>query len=239
MSINFNDLEKYQIENKNKIIKYDDFNFSEIQYVAGLDISFDKNNDANACAYITIVDLSLQKIIYEDYLMCQNEILPQNYGMNMPYKSGFLGFREIPYYKILLEKIKDEPFFPQILMVDGFGILHYHEFGSASHLGYELNIPTIGVGKKILCHDGLDKQVINNLFLNKCKSKGDYIELIGLTGKIYGAALKSSDDTTTPIFVSIGHRISLETAIKIVIDCCLHKIPEPIRNSDIKSRQLL
>jgi endonuclease V len=81
--------------------------------------------------------------MYEDYHLCY---------MTIPYTSGFLGFREIPEYKTLLEKIKDKPFYPDILMVDGFG--------SASHLGFKLYIPTIGISKTLLCIDGLNEHNI-------------------------------------------------------------------------------
>ena len=219
--------ENYQLANKNNIIKTDTFDITTIRYVCGLDISFDKKDDTNACAYVTIFDLETNKIIYEDFKLCKMEI---------PYISGFLGFREIPHYKYLLNKIIGKEFYPQIIFIDGFGILHPRGFGSASHLGFELDIPTIGVAKTMMCIDGMLENQIKIDFKNRCQSKGDYIELIGKTGTIYGVALKTSDNASNPMYVSIGHKISLNTAREIVLKTCIYKNPEPIRNSDIKSK---
>jgi deoxyinosine 3'endonuclease (endonuclease V) len=217
----------YQCENKHKIIKTDTIALEDVTYVGGLDISFDKKNPNNACAYLTIYDIKCKSIVYEDYIICQ---------MTVPYISGYLGFREIPHYKKLLDKIVDTDYYPQIILIDGCGILHQREFGCASQLGLELNIPTIGVAKTLLSHDGLQERQIKNEFMNKCSKKGDNIPLIGKSGTIWGSALKSCNETKTPIYVTIGHKIGLNTAIKIVLQACIYKIPEPIRNSDIKSK---
>ncbi len=225
--MNTQEWENIQNTNKHHVITSDTFDINDIIYVGGVDISFDKNDNNLACAYLTIFNIQTNKIVYEDYLLCT---------MNIPYISGFLGFREIPQYKQLLLKIKDKSYFPQIILVDGFGILHQREFGSASQLGLELDIPTIGVGKSLCCIDGINKNVVNKLFKSNCKSKGDFVNIVGKTGKNYGVALKSSNDSINPIYVSIGHKISLDTATQIVLKTCLFKNPEPIRNSDIKSK---
>lgn len=214
------------------VIDKDDFKFNSIKYVAGLDISFDKKNNKNACAYITIIEYSTKKIVYEDYV---------NVQMDIPYISGYLGFREMPHYEILFKILKEKhpEFYPDIVLVDGFGILHHRGAGSATHIGITLNIPTIGCGKTLLSHDGLNEKLVKQLFKKVCSKKGDFVELKGTTGKIYGVAYQSTNDTTNPIYISIGHKISLQTAIKIVGEMCIYRIPEPIRNSDIKSKLYL
>ncbi len=219
--------ESYQIANASNVIKTNIFDKTKIRYIGGLDISFDKNDPNNACSYLTIYDLKTHAIVYENYNLCQ---------MNLPYVSGYLGLREVPEYVSLVNAIKNEPFYPDILLIDGFGILHPREFGSASHVGLSLNIPTIGVAKTLMCIDGLSEQQIKKEFRTRCLLKGDYLNLVGKSGKIYGVALKSADTTQNPIYVSIGHGCSLETAIEIVDKVSLYKIPEPIRNSDIKSK---
>jgi len=219
--------EVYQLSNKDKIIKRDIIKEEDIKYVGGLDISFDKKDENNACAYLTIYDITTNKIVYEDYYLCK---------MTIPYISGYLGFREIPHYKKLLDRIVDNEFYPQILLVDGSGILHKSEFGSASHLGYVVDIPTIGVAKTLLSHDGLREREIKQKFREKCNRKGDYIELKGDSGALWGLALQSCKIVERPIYITIGHKISLETAKNIVLKSCVYKNPEPIRNSDIKSK---
>ena len=224
-----NKWEKEQIENSKNVIYTDQFDINSIKFIGGLDISFDPSDDTKGCAYITIYDMIEKQIVYEDHLKVT---------LSVPYISGYLGYREIPAYKELLEKIKaNKPeFYPHVLMVDGFGILHYREFGSASHIGLETGIPSIGVAKTLLCIFGFDEYIIKSKFRENCKNTGDSIPLIGNNNKTYGVAYKSTKDTINPIYISIGHMISLESSIQIVKQCIKFRIPEPIRNSDIKSK---
>ena len=221
----------YQEENAAKIIKTDIFNIDDVVYIAGLDISFDDSN-RKACAYITVYDCIQKKIVYEDYKLCR---------LAIPYISGFLGFREVPEYLHLLAKIKHTKpdFYPHVLQVDGCGILHHRGFGSASHVGFVTGIPSIGIAKSLLHIDGLNQKECKIRSKVECKDVGDFIYLIGESGTLYGVALKSSLSADNPIYVSIGHNISLESAIKLTLKTCQYRIPEPIRNSDIKSRNIL
>ena len=233
MDLLVNEWTAYQKENSKKILRDDgyDFDVDKIKYVGGLDISFNKDDKTDNCAYITIIDYQTDEIVYEDY---------EKVNLTVPYISGFLGFREVPVYTILLNRLKlhKPKYYPDVLLIDGFGVLHHREFGSASHLGLVADIPTIGVAKTMLYHDGLDEKLIKKEFESKCKSKGDYIELVGTSGTKYGVALRSTNETTNPIYVSIGHKIGMKSTIKIVSKLCQYRIPEPIRISDIKSRKL-
>lgn len=228
----YEDWNQYQIENKSKVINYDVLEEDNIFYVGGLDISFCDTEDMKhkGVAVLTIVDYKTKEVVYSNHLEC---------SIYIPYVSGYLGFREVPAYKELLEQAKHTPFFPQIVLVDGCGIMHHREFGSASHLGVEFDIPTIGVAKTLLCIDGLTDIEVSSRFEASCKKKGDSSQLVGKSGKIWGAALKATDSVKNPIYVSIGHKVSLEQAVKIVTNMCLYRIPEPIRLSDIKSRTLI
>lgn len=225
--MNQKEYEEYQTNNSKKVITEDIFDKKSIRYVGGLDISFDKKDQTSACAYLSIYDLQLGTIVHESYNLCK---------MTTPYISGCLGMREVPEYIKLLTAIAGETFYPNLLMVDGFGVLHQREYGSASHLGHILNIPTIGVAKTLMCIDGLNENKIKTNFKSSCKLKGDFIDLIGTSGKIYGVALKTSNTSQNPIYVSIGYGCSLQTAIEFVSALSYYKNPEPIRNSDIKSK---
>jgi len=207
----------------------DQIDVNKIRYVGGLDISFDPMDDTKGVGYITIYDLIDKKIVYEDH---------KKATLCVPYISGFLGFREVTEYMEILKKVKnDKPeYFPDVLMIDGFGILHHRGFGSASHIGYESQIPTIGVAKTLLYIDGLNEQTVKEKFRQECKKTGDYVDLIGESGTLYGVGYKSTSESLKPIYISVGHNISLESCIKIVNMCTKYRIPEPIRNSDIKSK---
>lgn len=224
---------EYQNLNSSKVIDWCVFKSDDIRYIGGLDISFDKNDDSKACGFLSVWNCLDNKIVYEDYLICK---------LDIPYVSGFLGFREIGIYKKLLDRLELsllKQYYPQVLFVDGCGILHHRGFGSACHIGFELNISTVGIAKTLLYHDGLNEYDIKTQFRSKCKTKGDWVDLIGKTGKLYGVGLKTSNDSINPLYVSIGHKISLDVARELVIKTCLYKNPEPIRNSDSKSKLYL
>ncbi|RZC70834.1 hypothetical protein C5167_033971, partial [Papaver somniferum] len=200
-----------------------------------------------ACASIVVLDL-LQNdngCLYEDYKIVHLQI---------PYIPGFLAFREAPVLLELLEKMKRQcsPFYPQCLMVDGNGLLHprgkellsldkVHFVGSglACHLGVTADIPTIGIGKNLHHVDGLSKSEVRKFLEAEENSSKDLITLTGYSGRIWGAALRSTNDSLKPIYVSIGHRISLDSAIKLVRLTCKYRVPEPVRQADMRSRNFL
>ncbi|KAJ0031569.1 hypothetical protein Pint_12675 [Pistacia integerrima] len=102
-------------------------------------------------------------------------------------------------------------------------------FGLACHLGVLANLPTIGIGKNLHHVDGLTHTTVRQLLEAKENSDADIITLKGRTGFVWGVAMRSTPDTLKPIFISIGHRISLDTAVLIVKMTCKYRVPEPIR----------
>ncbi|XP_062022264.1 uncharacterized protein LOC133738697 isoform X3 [Rosa rugosa] len=87
--------------------------------------------------------------------------------------------------------------------------------------------------------DGLTLSGVRQLLKAKEDCAEDFINLTGRSGHIWGVAMRSTDGSVKPIFISIGHRISLDTAIKIVKLTCKYRVPEPIRQADIRSREYL
>lgn len=203
----------------------DDKNINDINFIGGVDISFDKGDPDRACVYLTVLDKTTHKVLYEDY-----EIVK----LTMPYISGLLGFREVPHFILLIERLKNNNHYlmPDVILVDGFGTLHHRSFGSASHLGVISNISTVGCVKTLLIIDGLNERHVKE-YMNK-HSLTEY-DLKGESGTIYGRAI-ITNSTINPIFVSIGHKISLDTASQLVKSLCDYRIPEPIRLADIRSK---
>ena len=179
-----------------KIIKVDDFT-TPIKYIGGVDIAYSEEYAIGSWVVLryynlTLVDKALSKV-----------------KIKFPYVPTLLSFREVsPAISAYLKlKIK-----PDISLVDGQGFLHPYRAGFASHLGIILNIPTIGVAKKLLCG-------------KIGKWKNSWAPVID-RGEIIGAVLRTKGK---PICVSIGHRVSLETSIKIVKSCIKsHRLPIPI-----------
>ncbi|XP_066371150.1 uncharacterized protein [Miscanthus floridulus] len=141
----------------------------------------------------------------------------------------------------LLEKVKiNAPhFYPQLLMVDGNGLLHPRGFGLACHLGILADIPTIGVGKNLHHVDGLNQSEVRRLLESKENCNQELILLTGQSGTKWGMALRSCPGLSKPIYISVGHRISLDSATVIVKSCCKYRVPEPTRQADIRSKAFL
>src|SRR5262249_39914480 len=129
---------------------------------------------------------------------------------------------------------------PQVILVDGNGLLHPRLFGLASHLGVVSSTPTIGVAKNFLqIPDGtsLTMSFVKQHCRAHLSNAGDVHILCGDSGTVYGAAVRMTQDAPNPIFVSQGHRIALDTAVRVVMKCAKYRVPEPIRAADGRSRE--
>ncbi|CAJ0645897.1 10792_t:CDS:2 [Entrophospora sp. SA101] len=209
--------------------------FQGLKYIGGVDLSFIKDSQEDAVASLVILEYPSLNVIYENFLSVK---------LKLPYIAGFLAFREVESILELLKTLEksNSSIYPQVIIVDGNGTLHPRGFGLASHLGVLANIPTIGVAKNFLqIDDGENLTMVNvkNMAKEKLSKGGDTYLLEGNSGTIWGAALRSLDSTTNPVFVSIGHRISLETAIHLVLKCCKYRVPEPTRQADVRSREYI
>uniref|UniRef100_H2ZIR2 Endonuclease V n=1 Tax=Ciona savignyi TaxID=51511 RepID=H2ZIR2_CIOSA len=159
--------------------------------------------------------------------------------VSVPYRSGFLAFHEIEFFMEQYEKLqtKRPDLIPQITMIDGNGIYHERRCGAASHYGLKANIPTIGVAKKFKClpDDGIEKDEYRKRFC-QMDTRGS-IDIVTGDKEVLGKAALNTDIVRNPIFISIGHRCSLQTCMEVVLKCSRYRIPEPIRIADKLSRE--
>eukprot|EP00347_Sterkiella_histriomuscorum_P021420 403334040 len=231
-----NTLKQQLIEDEDKfswVIDPSNYSNSTLRYIAAIDISYSKTDDRKAVAALIVCQYPTMKILYEDF---------EKETADYPYIPGFLAFKEVPVYSILFDRLKaKEPdLWPDVLLVDGNGILHTRGFGCASHVGVLQNLPSIGVGKTVFAVDGLTQLGVKDLCDQTLLKGGDLVNLVGKSGKVWGAALRSTSDSKNPIIISVGHRITLQTAIDVVKACIKKvRIPEPIRQADLKSRSLV
>lgn len=229
--------EKEQNELKQRLIRTDDLDWKapgKLKLIGGVDISFvkdDKHPDGpRACAGLVLFDVMTRTIVYEDVMLVH---------MTQPYIAGFLAFREVDALVELVTRARKKGKVPDIIMVDGNGILHPRGFGLACHLGVLTGIPCIGVAKNFLVVDGIDMDGMKERFARECRKTGDYMMLTGKSGQTWGAALKPTDGVSDPIFVSTGHRLSLESCVIIALAMCDYRVPEPVRQADIRTRAWL
>ena len=176
--------------------------FGELRLIGGVDQAFIDNTIFSAIIVLDHFSLETIERIHS--------IQPVNY----PYIPTFLSFREGPVIVNTFRKLKIRP---DILMVDGAGINHPRSAGIATHIGVALDVPTIGITKKILCGTGDEPSDV-----------GEATELVH-EGRHVGWLLKS-EKRSRPLVVAPGHRVSLESSLSIVRSCLRgHKLPEPIR----------
>ncbi|MFC0384776.1 endonuclease V [Muricoccus vinaceus] len=135
------------------------------------------------------------------------------------YVPGFLGFREIPF---ILEALAGLPRRPELVLVDGHGLSHPRGCGTATHLGVVADLPTIGVAKSILV--GRPEGELG-------QEAGSQVPLVWKGRQI--ATVLRSKRGVNPLFVSSGHRVSLNTAVRHVLDWLAgYRLPEPTRLAD-------
>jgi len=177
--------------------------FGEVHTVAGVDVGF-KGEVARAA----VVVLSYPELQPLDYSVAE---LP----VEFPYIPGLLSFREGPSVLAALEKLTTEP---DLFIFDAQGLAHPRRMGLASHIGIIIDRPSIGCAKSRLC--GTHHQ--------PGPERGSYVHLYD-DGEIIGAVVRTRTGVK-PLYVSIGHRIDLESAIEYVLGCCRnHRLPETTR----------
>ena len=200
-----NTTQAFEIQNNlsDRVVKHD--MLGDVKYVAGVDISIKR---ATKSANASVVLLN-----YPDLEIVETQTASGN--LEFPYIPGLLSFRELPLTIAACEKLSITP---DLVIADGQGIAHPRRIGLASHLGIIMDIPTIGCAKSRLC--GSHNEPANE--------PGNYTDLVD-RDEIIGAVLRTKHGVK-PVYVSIGHKISLDTAISWIINCCRgYRLPQPTR----------
>ncbi|MBI2141819.1 endonuclease V [Candidatus Woesearchaeota archaeon] len=191
--MNIEKLKEEQLATACKVITTDEL--GEARTIAGCDCAYVNNT---VIAAVVVCDDKL-KIMEKQVATVENDF---------PYMPGLLYYREGKAIKEAFAKLKNKP---DVLLVDGNGVLHPLRCGLASQLGVELDQPTIGIAKTRLL--GEEDEAGN----------------IRVGSEIIGAEFKAKEHAK-PIYVSVGHRVSLERAVDIVQKTTQspHKLPEPL-----------
>ncbi len=201
--------EAIQVQSElSKLVVSEDKLKKPIRSIAGVDASYDKRENICSAAVVVISLPSLEIV----------ECVKSCVKVKFPYIPGLLSFREAPAIVEALSRIKNSP---DIILCDGQGIAHPRRFGIACHIGLITDLPTVGVAKSLLIGD-CDEP---------CDERGSFTYLRH-KDEIIGAALRTRVGIK-PIYVSIGHKISLQTAIRVTLECNKgYRLPEPTRLAD-------
>jgi deoxyribonuclease V len=193
-----------------KVILHDGIVSPEL--IAGVDVSIRGANEATAVAIL---------LDYPGLKVVQTSVVKGT--ADFPYIPGLLSFREVPLILKACEKLTSAP---DLVLVDGQGIAHPRRIGLASHLGLFLNIPTIGCAKSPLY----------GKFQEPGSSPGDYSMITDADGNIIGAVLRTRLNVK-PLYISVGHKTDLASAIDWVMKCCRgYRLPEPTRLAHLASK---
>ena len=193
---------KLQLSLSKKVV-CEDWLPERINYVGGVDVAY---TDSHAIGAAAVLEYDTLKTV---------ETRTSFQAVSVPYIPTFLSFKEIPPVVSAINMLSIRP---DVFLVDGHGFAHPRHLGFASHLGLIIDTVTIGVAKSILCGEIVDKET-------------DGWKPIMHEDSTVGAAVYARPGVK-PVYVSIGHKISLETAIEIVKHCMKnYRIPEPIRKA--------
>lgn len=185
-----------------------------VRYVAGIDISTSRFTNVGRAAVVVLRYPALDEV----------EVARHEETLRMPYVPGLLSFREVPVILGALARLNQAP---DLVLVDGQGIAHPRRIGIAAHLGVLLDLPAIGCAKSILRGkpDALPDTVGARALMRD-------------RGEVVGMALRTRRHAN-PIYVSIGNRLSLETAVRYVESCLRgqYRLPLPTRLAHIHAAE--
>lgn len=188
---------------RGQVVKHD--KLSEVRFVAGIDVGF-KKRPVTATAAVVVLRFPQLEVI-------ESAVAARD--VDFPYVPGLLSFREVP---VVLDALARLALTPDLILCDGQGYAHPRRFGLACHLGVLIDVPTIGVAKTRLV----------GTYTEPGQVKGAWAPL-EQHNEVIGAVLRTRHNTK-PLYVSIGHRISLMTAIDYVLACCpKFRLPETTR----------
>lgn len=206
---NYEEAIKLQQKLRKSLVLKDEFD--KLDYIGGVDTSVFKQGILAVIVVLEYITFNLVDISYS--------VL----DVNFPYIPGFLSFREGPAILEAWKKLKIEP---DLLVFDGQGIAHPRGLGIASHVGLVLNVPSIGCAKSLLVGE----------YREPSEKKGSF-EYIYFEGQKIGAVVRTKDNVK-PVFVSPGHRVSLETSVNVILKTTTkYRIPEPVRLAHIYSKK--
>ena len=185
-----------------------------IRTVAGVDVSYHRHSK-HFHAAVVVLDYRLMDIL---------ETSTATGHVDFPYIPGLLSFRELPVVLKAFESLRIEP---DVVLADAQGIAHPRRLGLASHLGLWLDLPTIGCAKSRLCGE------------HQVPGEGKGAWTILWHNDIEVGRVVRTKDRVKPLFVSPGHKIGLDDAKDVTLNCCRgYRMPEPTRQAHLLSNKM-
>ena len=216
--MNEEQLEAIQNELRGQISQQDSFDPDGIRTVAGVDLAYWQEEDGeHAVCCIVVIDRSTRTVTEKKHFAGK---------IDFPYIPGFLAFRELPLVRRTAQLLGVQP---DLYVFDGNGYLHPRHMGIATHASFYLDKPTMGIAKTYF---RVDKMTDYTEPENEAGSSTDIV----IGGEVYGRALRTHTGVK-PVFVSVGNRISLDTACRLAMELTDREshIPVPTRLADLET----
>jgi deoxyribonuclease V len=195
-----------------RVISGPPLDLSQVRYVAGADVSTQGDRGYATVAVLSFPGLSVV------------EVRGFEAPLEFPYVPGLLAFREIPLVVGALEQIKPDV---NAVILDAHGLAHPRGLGLASHLGLFLDVPTVGCAKSRLV--GVHEE--------PGREKGSATDLV-YRKKVVGKVVRTRTGVS-PVYVSVGNRIDLDSAVNLVLACCTkYRLPETTRQAHNAANKL-
>ncbi|XP_054702209.1 endonuclease V isoform X3 [Grus americana] len=173
-----------------------DSGLTGLERVGGVDLSYIKGDDTRACASLVVLSYPALEVLYEDCRMV---------AVSAPYVPGFLAFREVPFLVEAVQRLQQEEpkLKPQVLLVDGNGLLHPRGFGVACHLGVLTDLPCVGVAKNLLQVDGLVRDELHREQVHSLQREGDTFPLRGASGGVLGMGVPGDSRASSQVLLQV------------------------------------
>ncbi|HXH05833.1 MAG TPA: deoxyribonuclease V [Vicinamibacterales bacterium] len=178
---------------------------ADVRLVAGADVAYARAAHRMLAAVVIVELPSLQVV----------EAVEADAPATFPYIPGLFTFREVPPLLRALERLETTP---DAMLFDGHGLAHPRRFGLACHAGVLLDVPSVGCAKSLLVGEHAPPG----------PRRGDAADIVH-EGDIVGAAVRTRPGVA-PVYVSIGHRVDLASAVRLVLATARrYRMPEPLR----------
>jgi deoxyribonuclease V len=182
---------------------------TRLKTVAAGDVAYGRGDDMTYAAFLLFT--------YPDLTLLESASAKGR--ASFPYIPGLLTFREAPVLLKAYSRLKARP---DLILIDGQGIAHPRFMGIAAHIGLILNLPAIGCAKSRLI--GTHEEL--------APDRGKTVPL--LVGERAAGMVLRTREGVKPVYVSPGHKMDMETSVKIVLSLCRgYRIPEPLRQAHI------
>ncbi|MGB8658074.1 MAG: endonuclease V [Candidatus Zixiibacteriota bacterium] len=210
-SVSLEEAKEIQRKLSRQVTLRDDF--GDVKRVLGVGIVFSKDEGE---VFVGCVSFSFPELR-------PLEAVREKQKISFPYIPGFFAFSAGPAILSAIKKMER----PDLILFPGRGVEHPRRLGLASHLGLLLDLPTIACSKTPLWRN----------YPEPSSKKGAHVLVKEEKGDFAGAVVRSREDVK-PIFVSAGHRISIQTAVKIILHCTpKYRMPEPLRQAQILAKR--